>query len=126
ARAAQARLRLNAEQLELALDEEAGDVVEREPAVRPVPHPDAVVEAEQCPGEQLRVALRQQSLLHPACEERAPRELVVALSRPCALARGFLPHRSRLRSRTPVLGPGSAPSQPAGLAQLEPRATAAE
>src|SRR6478735_2440918 len=84
------RVSVAAEQRQLTADEEAPDLLDRERATGAVPRPDAVVETEQGSREELRVVGRQLPLLDPACEERRPGRLELALARADALARGLL------------------------------------
>src|SRR5689334_20012507 len=95
------QVRVAAEDRQLPADEEPADLAELQGAARPVPVPDAVVEAEHRPRQEARVVLGQEALLHAAREERPPRELEVARLRAGARARGLLA-RQRPGRRDPA------------------------
>src|SRR4051794_26202970 len=97
------RVSVAAEQRQLPADEEAPDLLDRERAPGAVPRPDAVVQTEQASREELRIVGRQLPLLDPACEERRPGRLELALARADGLARGLLARSRPARLEALVL-----------------------
>ena len=79
----------------------------------------AVVEAEHRAGQQPRVALRQQPLLHAAGEERAPGELELARQRAGARAGRLLARQRALHADAPELGDHDAVAEDLLLGEVE-------
>ncbi len=83
--------------------------------------PDTQVQAEHRPREQSRIGLRKLPLLHPADQERRPRELEVAGAGPGELACLLLPRRAAPDADEALLGHEHPNAQHLVLGQLVAR-----
>src|SRR5215213_6747152 len=119
ARRALQALRRDAQDRQAAADEELAHLVEGEVAARPVPVPDAVVQAEHGARQQARIGLRDRALLHAAGEERRPRELQVTRPGPSALPGLLLARGRAMDGQQRLLGDQHAVAQDLVVAEVE-------